>query len=90
MNTATHRIAPHPATDHRTPPPPPGASDLADLQRLSMREVRAIVGLSESRIRELIAAGRFPEPDYRDGPRCTRWSAGRVRQWLVNTTAAGA
>jgi predicted DNA-binding transcriptional regulator AlpA len=53
-----------------------------------MREVRVLVGLSESRIRELIAAGRFPQPSYRDGPRCTRWSVGSIRQWLQDSQAA--
>lgn len=60
-------------------PVPP---DLADLRRLTMREVRALVGLSESAIRERIKAGTFPAPDFVDGPRCTRWSAGAVRRWL--------
>ncbi|MEY8874925.1 MAG: helix-turn-helix transcriptional regulator [Leptothrix sp. (in: b-proteobacteria)] len=62
------------------------SSDLADLQRLSMKDLRALVGRSESSIRDLIAAGRFPQPDYRDGPRCVRWSAGSVRRWLESTS----
>lgn len=82
MNAASPHIPPHPAT--ATPLP----ADLADMRRIDMREVRVLVGLSESRIRELIAAGRFPQPSYRDGPRCTRWSVGSIRQWLQDSQAA--
>jgi predicted DNA-binding transcriptional regulator AlpA len=60
---------------------------LAELRRLTIREVCSLVGRSESSLREMIAVGRFPKPDYRDGPRCVRWSAGLVRRWLARTTA---
>lgn len=68
----------------------PGATlpaDLADLSRLTIKEVSGLVGRSESSIRELIRAGRFPAPDYRDGARCVRWSARLVRNWLAATTS---
>lgn len=58
---------------------------LADLQRLAIKDVCILVGRSESSVRQMIAEGRFPQPDYRDGPRCTRWSAGLVRAWLEST-----
>lgn len=87
MNTAPLRIATKPATPPRKAPTL-AAPDLADLQRLTMREVRALVGLSESAIRDKIKAGTFPAADFVDGPRCTRWSAGLVRRWLESTRAS--
>lgn len=62
-------------------------ADLADLSRLTIKDVCSLVGRSESSVRELIRAGRFPAPDYRDGPRCVRWSARLVRNWLAATTS---
>lgn len=62
-------------------------ADLADLSRLTIKEVCSLVGRSESSVRELIRAGRFPAPDYRDGARCVRWSARLVRGWLAATTS---
>lgn len=89
-NPTLRCIAPHRQRDTRKPPLIATDSDLVELQRLTIREVRVLVGLSESRIRELIAQKRFPAPDYRAGPRCVRWSAGLVRQWLVATSTAEA
>jgi predicted DNA-binding transcriptional regulator AlpA len=86
MNTATRRAAPHKAPKPITPVL--ASNDLADMQRLTMREVRALVGLSETAIRDKMAAGQFPKPDYRDGPRCVRWSAGLVRLWLEKTAVS--
>jgi len=88
MNTAPHRAAPHSAPKPSTPPAL-AFHELADLQRMAMREIRALVGMSESTIREKMARGEFPQPDYRDGPRCVRWNAGTVRKWLQATTAQG-
>lgn len=59
----------------------------ADLARLTIKEVQALTGRSESSLRDMIRAGRFPQPDYRDGPRCVRWNAGTVRNWLQATTS---
>lgn len=94
-NPATHRpAAQKPATlrqaqKPRAPVPkapiPQGLGNLADLARLTIKEVCSLTGRSESSLRELIATGRFPEADYRDGPRCVRWSAGVVRRWLEST-----
>jgi predicted DNA-binding transcriptional regulator AlpA len=84
-NTAPQSVAPHKAPKPSTAPVL-ASSDLADMQRLTMREVRALVGLSETAIRDKMAAGQFPQPEYRDGPRCVRWSAGAVRRWLQATS----
>ncbi len=88
MNTAPQRIAPLRPASHRPEPVQPAAPGLLELQRLTIKEVGALVGRSPSSLRELIAAGRFPQPDYRDGPRCVRWSAGLVRRWLEATSTA--
>jgi excisionase family DNA binding protein len=90
MNTATHHTAPHSVATLRPAPKPKapipqGLGNLADLARLTIKEVCALTGRSESSLRELIAAGKFPAPDHRDGPRCVRWSAGLVRAWLEST-----
>lgn len=67
---------------------PIASPDLAELQRLSIRDVCVLVRRSESSLRAMIAAGRFPQPDHRDGSRCVRWSAGLVRRWLEQTAVA--
>ncbi|MEY4908918.1 MAG: hypothetical protein RL260_2636 [Pseudomonadota bacterium] len=64
------------------------APDLADLTRLSIRQVSALVGLCDQSIRDRIKSGRFPPADHRDGPRCVRWSAGLIRRWLESTGTA--
>lgn len=73
------------ATPHTAPPVSP---ELADLQRLSIKDVCALVRLSDQTVRDRVKAGKFPEPDHRDGPRCVRWSAGLIRQWLESTRTA--
>ncbi|WP_139330991.1 helix-turn-helix transcriptional regulator [Sphaerotilus natans] len=60
-------------------------SGLADMARLSIKEIAALAGLCEQSIRNKIKTGEFPAADYRSGPRCVRWSAGVVRQWLEST-----
>lgn len=67
---------------------PPVSQELADLARLSIKDVSALVRLSEQTIRDRIKAGKFPPADHREGLRCTRWSAGTVRRWLESTTTA--
>lgn len=64
--------------------------ELADLARLNAKEVCAWIGRCDSSLRDLIKEGRFPPPDYRDGPRCVRWNAGTVRRWLESTTQGNA
>jgi len=48
---------------------------------LKIQTVVAVTGLSESTIYRKVAAGEFPAP-VKDGPRCTRWVAGKVQNWL--------
>lgn len=81
QHTATGRTKP----TCRIVPATPVTPELADLARLEIGAVCSLVGIRETRLRELIRAGRFPQPDYRDGPRCVRWSAGLVRRWLEET-----
>jgi prophage regulatory protein len=75
----------------KRPPAPAGAAaplpaDLAALQLLPVRAVSALIGRSVTTIHDLVRAGRFPAP-LRDGTRCTRWQAGKVRQWLAEQAA---
>ncbi|WP_066334706.1 helix-turn-helix transcriptional regulator [Azohydromonas lata] len=56
-------------------------ADLAELALLDIKAVSALVGLKSTAIFERVRAGTFPEP-VRMGARCTRWPAGKVRQWL--------
>jgi predicted DNA-binding transcriptional regulator AlpA len=67
---------------------PSVTADLADLARLTIKDVAILARRSESSLRDMIREGRFPQPDYRDGPRCVRWSAGLVRRWLEATQAS--
>lgn len=54
---------------------------------LKIRVVIEVTGLSESTIRRKVAEGTFPAP-IKDGPRCTRWVAGKVSNWLKAKGAA--
>lgn len=88
--TATAHITPLRTTITTVPPTPTRmtahiAPDLADLTRLSIRQVSALVGLCDQAIRDRIKSGKFPAADHRDGPRCVRWSAGLIRQYLAAT-----
>ena len=79
-----------PLRKFKTPrPAAPLTQELADLQRLSVKEVAALIGRGEQSIRDMVKADKFPPADHRDGPRCVRWSAGLVRQWLESTRTAG-
>lgn len=64
------------------------APDLADLVRLSIKDVGAVIGRGEQSIRDMVKAGKFPPADHRDGPKCVRWSAGLVRRWLESTSTS--
>lgn len=89
MNTATPQITPI----RKTAAPrtaPTVSQELADLARLSVKDVSALVRLSEQTIRDRIKAGKFPPADFRDGTRCTRWSAGSIRRWLESTSHTSA
>lgn len=88
MSTATPQIA-QVAPLHKPASARTAASrvspELADLARLSVKDVAALIGRGEQSIRDMVKAGKFPPADHRDGPRCVRWSAGLVRQWLEST-----
>lgn len=75
-----------PSRPPRNPPPLP--KNLAEQARLTMRELEAATGLCESTIRALMAKGEFPQPDFRMGTRCVRWSASLVTAWLESTSTA--
>lgn len=89
LHIATLRAA-HPGGSESVPAvktvPAAVAGDLAALQRLDIKAVSALTGRCPSSLRQMVREGRFPAADYRDGPRCTRWNAGTVRQWLVTTS----
>ncbi|HOB93670.1 MAG TPA: hypothetical protein PK306_02630 [Aquabacterium sp.] len=98
MNSTTLRLATPSATkpggqdraSTASTAPAAVSGDLADLRRLDIKAVSALTGRCPSSLRQMVREGRFPPADYRDGPRCTRWNAGTVRQWLVATSKAGA
>lgn len=66
---------------------PLSALQLDDAQ-LRMGTVVAVTGLSPATIYRKVRDGEFPAP-VRHSARCSRWPAGKVRQWLADT-AGGA
>jgi|GEM_PF-1291825 prophage regulatory protein len=48
---------------------------------LQKQTVVVLAGLSSASIDRKVKAGKFPQP-VKDGPRCTRWRAGDVSNWL--------
>ena len=90
MSTTVHTLKPTAMvgtepTTHKPAAPP--AADLADLALLPLRDVLKLTGRSASGIHELVRTDRFPQP-LRDGTRCTRWQAGKVRAWLIEQAQA--
>ena len=55
---------------------------------LKISTVTTVTGLSESSIRRRMAEGSFPQPTFRDGPRCIRWSSASIMNWLRAKQAA--
>lgn len=53
-----------------------------DDAQLRLATVVAVTGLSPATIYRKVRAGEFPAP-VRRGTRCSRWPAGKVRQWLT-------
>lgn len=49
--------------------------------------VKTITGFGETKIRELMAAGKFPSA-IKLGPRCTRWHAAAVTAWCREQAGA--
>jgi predicted DNA-binding transcriptional regulator AlpA len=98
MSTATTQITPIAPRRKSATAAPPGrarkpahiAPDLADLARLSIKDVGALIGRGEQSIRDMVKAGKFPPADHRDGPKCVRWSACLVRRWLESTCTSTA
>ncbi len=50
-------------------------------QRLKFAQVQALTGMGRTWTYSAIKDDRFPPPQ-RDGPRCSRWRAGDVLDWL--------
>lgn len=48
---------------------------------LRIETVVAVTGLSSATIYRKVREGKFPVP-VKDGPRCTRWVAANVSNWL--------
>lgn len=57
-------------------------STLHPEQRLKFWQVEALTGKGRTKIYALIKGGAFPQPE-RDGPRCSRWRAGDVLEYLA-------
>lgn len=54
---------------------------------LRIEVVKTITGFGETKIRELMAAGKFPK-SIKQGPRCTRWRCADVTTWLRERAGA--
>lgn len=54
---------------------------------LRIEVVKTITGFGETKIRELMTAGKFPK-SIKQGPRCTRWRAGDVTAWCREQVGA--
>ena len=48
---------------------------------LTMKEVRRITALGETKLRELVDAGKFPRAKQ-VGPRAVRWRLSDVQGWI--------
>ncbi len=57
--------------------------DLPDDALVDKRVRRALCGLGDSYVYELIADGRFPAP-VKLTSRCSRWRMGDLRRWLAD------
>ncbi len=55
-------------------------------QRLNIQAVEVLVGVKRSKVYSLIKAGKFPAPE-RDGPKCSRWRAADVLDYLQSKRA---
>ena len=64
-------------------------ADLAELALLDIKAVSALVGLKSSAIFGRVRAGTFPAP-VRIGAKCTRWTAGSIKAWLLEQIAGNA
>lgn len=57
------------------------------LELIRPRDVRAVVGLSRSRVYELVQAGQFPKP-IRLSERAVGWRRADLDAWLAAREAA--
>ena len=64
----------------------PLPADLADVALLDIKDVCAVVRMSPSWWHDEVRAGRAPQP-LRYGPRCTRWTAASIRNYLIERAA---
>lgn len=72
-----------PVRKHRSARPvAPLPETLHPEQRISLALVCALSGRGRTKVFEGVADGTFPAPE-RDGPRCSRWRAGDVLDWLA-------
>ena len=60
---------------------------LADVALYDIDDVCAAVRMSASWVHAEVRSQRFPQP-LRYGPRCTRWKAGDIRQYLIERAQA--
>lgn len=79
------------------PPRPPwfaiggffiGKTTMTD-QLLRRKEVRALIGLSETALKHALRDGRFPQP-CQLGPRCYRWRTSDIESWIAGLPEKGA
>lgn len=66
--------------------PRPLPADVAAVCLLDISDVCAAVRMSASWVHDEVRARRFPQP-LRYGPRCTRWRASDIRQYLIERAA---
>ena len=64
----------------------PLPADLAEVALLDINDVCVAVRMSPSWVHDEVRAHRFPQP-LRHGPRCTRWTASSIRQYLIERAA---
>lgn len=64
-------------------------AELADMAFMTIGDVCATVRMSASWVHNEVAGQRFPQP-VRLGPRCTRWPAASVKEWMIRRAAAAA
>lgn len=66
--------------------PRPLPADLADVALLDINDVCTALRMSASWVHDEVRGKRFPQP-LRYGPRCTRWTAASIRQYLIERAA---
>lgn len=68
--------------------PREGAAEITDRDRLlSVKDVRALLGISRTQLWMGVKDGRYPEP-IRFGPRTTRWRLSDIRACVAEAEKA--